>query len=98
MLVSPVDKVFRITVPVSSSDVFPHEKYGLAANDRKQWTYEIIPTEPMHRWKVACEGARKVAKVSRRFHDLRHTFISRLAESQASNSTVMALPDTYPAP
>ena len=30
-------------------------------------------------------------KVSCRFHDLRHTFISRLAESQASDSTVMAL-------
>src|SRR3984885_8457601 len=45
----------------------------------------------MHRWKVAWESARKVAKVSCRFHDLRHTFISRLAESQASDSTVMAL-------
>jgi Phage integrase family len=30
-------------------------------------------------------------KVSCRFHDLLHTFISRLAESQASDSTVMAL-------
>jgi integrase len=45
----------------------------------------------MQRWKVAWEGARKTAKVSCRFHDLRHTFISRLAESQASDSTVMAL-------
>jgi hypothetical protein len=45
----------------------------------------------MHRWKVAWESARKAAKVSCRFHDLRHTFISRLAESQASDSTVMAL-------
>jgi integrase len=71
--------------------VFPHEKYGLAGNDRKQCAYEIIPTEPMHRWKVAWESARKAAKVSCRFHDLRHTFISRLAESQASDSTVMAL-------
>jgi integrase len=71
--------------------VFPHEKYGLAGNDRKQCAYEIIPTEPMHRWKVAWESARKTAKVSCRFHDLRHTFISRLAESQASDSTVMAL-------
>jgi hypothetical protein len=53
--------------------------------------YEIIPTEPMHRWKVAWESARKTAKVACRFHDLRHTFISRLAESQASDSTVMAL-------
>ena len=71
--------------------VFPHEKYGLAGNDRKQCAYEIIPTEPMHRWKVDWEGSRKTANVSCRFHDLRHTFISRLAESQASGSTVMAL-------
>src|SRR5271169_828313 len=71
--------------------VFPHEKYGLAGNERKQCAYEIIRTEPMHRWKVAWETARSAAKVSCRFHDLRHTFISRLAESQASDSTVMAL-------
>jgi hypothetical protein len=75
----------------SKSDVFPHEKYGLAGKDRKFCAYEIIPTEPMHRWKVAWESARKTAKVICRFHDLRHTFISRLAESQASDSTVMAL-------
>ncbi len=67
------------------------EKYGLAGNDRKQCAYEIVPTEAMHCWKVAWESARKAAKVSCRFHDLRQTFISRLAESQASGSTVMAL-------
>jgi integrase len=71
--------------------VFPHEKYGLAGNDRKLCAYEVIPTESMHRWKVAWESARKAAGVACRFHDLRHTFISRLAESQASDSTVMAL-------
>jgi integrase len=71
--------------------VFPHEKYGLAGNDRKLCAYEIVPTVPMHRWKVAWESARKAANVSCRFHDLRHTFVSRLAESQASDSTVMAL-------
>jgi integrase len=71
--------------------VFPHEKYGFAGNDRKPCAYEMVPTEPMHRWKVAWESARKTANVSCRFHDLRHTFISRLAESQASDSTVMAL-------
>ena len=71
--------------------VFPHEKYALAGNDRRQCAYEIVPTEPMHRWKVAWESARKAASVACRFHDLRHTFISRLAESQASDSTVMAL-------
>ena len=71
--------------------VFPHEKYGLAGNDRKKCAYEVVPTEPMQRWKVAWESVRKTANVSCRFHDLRHTFISRLAESQASDSTVMAL-------
>jgi Phage integrase family len=71
--------------------VFPHEKYGLAGDDRKPCAYKVIPTEPMHRWKVAWESARKAPKVSCRFHDLRPPFISRLAESQASDSTVMAL-------
>ena len=71
--------------------IFPHEKYGLAGNDRKPCAWEVDPTQPMHRWKVAWEGARKAAGVSCRFHDLRHTFISRLAESQASDSTIMAL-------
>ncbi len=71
--------------------VFPHEKYGLAGHNRKLCAYDVIPTEPMHRWKVAWESARKTAGVACRFHDLRHTFISRLAESQASDSTVMAL-------
>jgi integrase len=71
--------------------VFPHEKYGLAGNDRQPCAWETDPAQPMHRWKVAWESARKAAKVSCRFHDLRHTFISRLAESQASDSTVMAL-------
>ena len=71
--------------------VFPHEKYGLAGNDRQPCVWEIEPLQPMHRWKVAWESARKAAGVSCRFHDLRHTFVSRLAESQASDSTVMAL-------
>jgi integrase len=84
---------WRRLFPGAEADhyVFPHEKYGLAGNDRKHCAHEIIPTEPMHRWKVAWESARKVANVACRFHDLRHTFISRLAESQASDSTVMAL-------
>ena len=71
--------------------VFPHEKYGLAGNDRQPCAWEIDPTAPMRRWKVGWEAARKRAGVACRFHDLRHTFISRLAESQASDSTVMAL-------
>jgi integrase len=61
--------------------LFPHEKYGFAGNDRQLCAYETIPTEPMHRWKVGWEIARKTAEFSCRVHGLRHTFISRLAES-----------------
>jgi integrase len=71
--------------------VFPHEKYGLATNDRNPCAYETVPTEQTHRWKVAWESARKTANVESAGYDLRHTFISRLAESQTSDSTVMAL-------
>ena len=71
--------------------MFPHEKYGLAGNDRQPCAWEMDPLQPMHRWKVAWERTGKTAGVSCRFHDLRHTFVSRLAESQASDSTVMGL-------
>jgi integrase-like protein len=71
--------------------VFPAEKYGFAGNDRRLCSYAIDPSTPIQRWKVGWESARRAAKVSCRFHDLRHTFISRLAESRASDSTVMAL-------
>jgi hypothetical protein len=82
----------RVGFPVEAVVIArPTEKYGFAGNDRKSCSYAIDPSAPMQRWKVAWESARRAAKVSCRFHDLRHTFISRLAESQASDSTVMAL-------
>jgi integrase len=34
---------------------------------------------------------RKEAKVSCRWHDLRHTFVSAIAEGQASDATIMSL-------
>ena len=71
--------------------VFPSEKYGLAGADRKICVYQVDPTAPMNRWKGAWESARKTAKVACRFHDLRHTFISRVAEGQASDATIMSL-------
>ena len=71
--------------------VFPKEKYGLSGDSRQPCAYHMDPTRQMNSWKVAWRGALKRAGVKCRFHDLRHTFISRLAESQASDSTIMAL-------
>jgi integrase len=49
------------------------------------------PTLPSKRFKTAWGNLRKKAKVSCRIHDLRHTAITKLAESGASDSTIMAL-------
>jgi len=75
--------------------VFPREKYGLKGEDGYKTgavaTYDIDPTKPIGSWKVAWTTAREVAKVECRWHDSRHSFISTLAEGQASDTTIMAL-------
>jgi integrase len=75
--------------------VFPTERYGLAGEDGYlQGTvvpYATDPTKPIGSWKVAWTAARTSAKVNCRWHDMRHTFVSRLAESHASDATIMSL-------
>lgn len=75
--------------------VFPSERYGLdGANglkDGKAVPYEIRPSVPIGSWKVAWTAARETARVDCRWHDLRHTFVSTLAEGQASDTTIMDL-------
>jgi integrase len=75
--------------------VFPTERYGLAGEDGylegKMKAYNTDPTKPIGSWKVAWTAARTSAKVDCRWHDMRHTFVSRMAESHASDATIMAL-------
>jgi integrase len=75
--------------------VFPTERYGLAGEEGylegKVVPYAIDPTTPIGSWKVSWTAARTAAKVDCRWHDMRHTFVSRMAESQASDATIMAL-------
>jgi len=49
------------------------------------------PTKPTGSFKTAWSKLREDAKVSCRLHDLRHTAITKLAESGASDSTIMAI-------
>ena len=49
------------------------------------------PTRPTTSFKTAWRNLRTEAKVSCRIHDLRHTALTKLAESGASDSTIMAL-------
>ena len=51
----------------------------------------IDPSKPITSWRSAWRAALKRAKLQIRFHDLRHTCITKLAESQASEHTLMAI-------
>jgi integrase len=52
---------------------------------------QIDPTRPTNGWRTAWEKARKQAGVNVRFHDLRVTCITKLAEGQASDQTIKAI-------
>jgi integrase len=51
----------------------------------------IDPSQPIKSWRSAWRAALKRAGLQVRFHDLRHTCITKLAESQASEQTLMAI-------
>jgi integrase len=51
----------------------------------------IDPTRPIMSWRSAWRAALKRAGLQLRFHDLRHTCITKLAESQTSEQTLMAI-------
>ena len=54
-------------------------------------TSKIDLSRPIKSWRTAWRRALKDAGLSIRFHDLRHTCITKLAESQASEQTIMAI-------
>lgn len=51
----------------------------------------IDATVPIGSWRTAWRRASKEAKLEMRFHDLRHACITKLAETQASEQTIMAI-------
>ena len=72
--------------------VFPRHQVGFAGYQRKPYLYKVDVTHPMNEWKSAWNVARRAAGVNYRWHDLRHTFISRLAENpNVSEQTITAL-------
>jgi integrase len=54
----------------------------------------IDPSRPIKSWRSAWRAALTRAGLQARFHDLRHTCITKLAESQASEQTLMAIAAT----
>ena len=60
--------------------------------ERRPHLHSVELSQPIGEWKKAWKDACKTAKVRYRWHDLRHTFITRLAERpEVSEQTIMSL-------
>ena len=57
--------------------VFASEKIGISGNETPI-AYDTDPAKPILRWKTSWTTARTAAGVTCRFHDLRHTTVTRL--------------------
>lgn len=75
--------------------VFPTEKLmfkGEGASEKGVMTaYEVDLGKPLGAWKRAWSTAKKEAGVECRIHDLRHHFISALAQTQTPDATIQAI-------
>lgn len=72
--------------------VFPSERYGATGK-----AYDLDPSVPMGQLKVGWKAAQKRAGLELRWHDLRHTWVTRLLESGTSFPLVAALAGWSPA-
>jgi integrase len=75
--------------------LFPSERYGLhgskGAFGGVVKVYDYYPDTPIAGWKSSWTTCRKLAGVQCRWHDMRHTFISRLGENRVADQTLLAL-------
>jgi integrase len=74
------------------SFVFPRHGVELVKGGKETRIVRPVLSQPIDSWKRAWHTALKAAGVKYRWHDLRHTFITRLAENPAvSEQTIRAL-------
>jgi integrase len=75
--------------------IFPSERLmfkGVGAPDRGMMTpYGVDLSKPLGSWKRAWKSAKKKAGVECRIRDLRHHFISLLAQTQTPDATIQAI-------
>ena len=60
--------------------LFASERYGVSGDSAVAHAYAADPTQPIKSLKEAWERAKRVAWVTCRFHDLRHTAATRMLE------------------
>jgi len=82
----------RFPEATRDSFVFPFYQVGIGGDKRTVGVYDVDLERPTGSWRKAWLGACVKARVRYRWHDLRHTFVSRLAESPSiSEQTIRAL-------
>lgn len=82
----------RYTNAMPNDYLFPKHLVGVNGNEREPYANAIDPTQPIGSWKKAWREACERASVRYRWHDLRHTFITRLLENpNASEETIRSL-------
>jgi integrase len=64
----------------STDFVFPSERCGVAGHTREIVVYDTNPTKAINSWKESWESAKAAANVQCRFHDLRHTAVTRMLD------------------
>ncbi len=86
------DVISRFPDAGADSNVFPRHRVGIGGDSRTPQIYNVDLKRPMGSWQKAWGGACRKAGVRFRWHDLRHTFISRLAENpNVSEATIRSL-------
>jgi len=71
--------------------VFPSERYGAGGNKFEPCVYDTDPTKAIKSWKEAWESVKEDTDIAIRFHDLRHTFVTRMLEGGAPLSVVASI-------
>jgi integrase len=61
--------------------VFPAERYGASGDVFETTAYATDPTKPIASIKEAWESAKERAGLKCRFHDLKHTAVSRMLDA-----------------
>jgi integrase len=61
--------------------VFPSERIGFSGDAEIPQVFDTDPRKPITSWKTAWQSAKTAAGVPCRFHDLRHTAVTRLLEA-----------------